>query len=148
MQIISLQDNRLFQLYLLSSSLGRRRCGSARAQALLARVECCVSVSPCFLSVHGRKWQIMHEAPRSTAVGQGDPREQGCVWTIWRSVWSPMTASLFTLHAAFFPISNRKGCTASPYKSIYTFISAITEWDFIHTQMVICQIMRATHPGL
>lgn len=69
------------------------------------------------------------------AVRQGDPREQGCVWKIWRSVWSSMTASLL-LYKPHFHISNQTakfkiGCTTSPAKHshIYNFIS--TKWLFL-----------------
>lgn len=54
---------------------------------------------------HARKWLIMQEAPSSKAVRQGDPREQGCVWKIWRSAWSSMTTSLLLYTPPFF-ISN------------------------------------------
>lgn len=62
--------------------------------------------------------------------------------------WPPV----FYLTHHLFSISNptskcKIGCTASP-QSFYTFIFTITERDFIHTQMVICQIMRETHSGL
>lgn len=59
---------------------------------------------PVFLE-HGSKWRIMHEALCSIAVRQGDPREQGCVWKIWRSAWSSMTASIL-LYTPPFSNSN------------------------------------------
>lgn len=74
---------------------------------------------------HGTKWRIMQEAPCSKSVRQGDPREQGCVWKIWRSVWSSMTAS-FLLYTPPFSNSSltatctfKIGCSASP-QSIHT----------------------------
>lgn len=75
---------------------------------------------PVFLE-HWSKWWIMHEAPCSKAVRQGDPREQGCVWKIWRSVWSSMTTSLL-LYTPPFSNSNQTvqfkiGCTGSPQSS-------------------------------
>lgn len=71
-----------------------------------------------------RKCWIMQEASFSKAVRQGDPREQDCVWKIWRSVWSSMTASLL-LSTSPFSNSNltakfKIGCTESS-RSIRTF---------------------------
>lgn len=77
---------------------------------------------PCvfvFFIKRASKWRIMQEAPSSKAVRQGDPREQGCVWKIWRSAWSSMTASLLLYTPPFFHFQFQ-GCTGSP-GSIHTF---------------------------
>lgn len=77
------------------------------------------------MGVNGR---LCMKPPCSKAVRQGDPREQGCVWKIWRSVWSSMTASLLFYTPPFpFPILTAEfkiGCTTFPQCSrTFTILS-------------------------